>query len=140
MTPEFASRMRRWKWPFLLVWGAVIFAVAWFFLAPRISGDVADFFLADNKGQHLIGAPTVPEAPPEPQDEWLVVTGNNVLFWPVRDETCVQRNALMQVHAGEKVLVIARHGQLVEVALNNQEHPHTHGCIHETMLGEPDES
>lgn len=81
-----------------------------------------------------------PVPPPEPvmpvkvADEWVVVTGNNVLFWPVVDSQCQSKKALMQVHEGERALVIMRHDGYVEVELNNQALPHTHGCIHSSLV------
>lgn len=73
--------------------------------------------------------------PPPPAQQWLYVQGNNVLFWPVVGGQCKQRSAMMQVHRGEKALFIFDHDGWIEVELNNQSLPHTHGCIHHTLLG-----
>ena len=67
--------------------------------------------------------------------EWLYVQKNNVLVWPVVDGACKRQAAVAQYHQGEMVLVVARVGKWVEVESENQIRLHTHGCIHETMLG-----
>jgi len=78
---------------------------------------------------------------PDPQqpDEWLYVTTNSVLLFPVVSDKCRPKNALMQVHRGTKVLVIARHGEWVEIEQEDQTALATHGCIHESMLESKDD-
>jgi len=82
---------------------------------------------------------TVTEPEPQRLDEWLYVTTNNVLLFPVVSDLCSPKYALMQVHKGTKVLVIARHDEWVEVEQDNQAALHTHGCIHESMLEKRDD-
>ena len=138
MTPEFASVMRRRLPRIILVVLLIVLAyLGWkiaygggIYIPPLVN-------LIETVAEDVVPDPpavTVPATPPEPQDEWLVVMHNNVLLWPVVESECQQRSALMQVHEGERALVISRQGSYVEVALNNQSLPHTHGCIHESML------
>ena len=137
MTPEFRSVVRR-RLPVAIL--AVLLPILVFLL----------WKIAYGGGLHIpplvnlietVADDVMPEPPPpaimaplEKPDKWLYVKGNNVLFWPVVGDQCKQRGALMQVHKGEKALVIMRHGPWVEVELNNQALLHTHGCIHESLL------
>jgi len=68
------------------------------------------------------------------EKEWLYVTTNSVLLFPVVGGECRTTNALGQVHKGTKVLVLARHDEWVEVRRADHTVMHTHGCIHETVL------
>jgi len=126
MTPELGSRLRRYKWLLLLIVGVVFFAIA-----------------GKSLYSHLNYREVVVVPPPEvivaPKDEWLYVTDNSVLFFPVVNDECRAKYALMQVHKGTKVLVIARQGEWVEVEQNDQTALHTHGCIHESMLEKRDD-
>jgi len=112
MTPVLASRLRKLIWPLLLLLGVVAIIVPLYILNSRIEN--------------------VP-------DEWLYVTTNSVLLFPVVSDKCRIKYALMQVHKGTKVLVIARQGEWVEVEQNDQTALHTHGCIHESMLEKRDD-
>lgn len=136
MTPEFESWMRKAKWPFLLVWGAVILAVASALYNPYVQEPLSGLLSVESEEQHLVVAPepVVPPEPSEPVLEWLYVNENNVLLWPIVQGECRIKSALMQVHIGTKVLVVHRHGEWVEIEQDDQTALHTHGCIHETML------
>lgn len=79
------------------------------------------------------------EPVPALPDEWLYVTTNSVLFFPVVQNECRPKYALGQVHKGTKVLVISRQGEWVEVERDDQTAEHTHGCIHESMLEKRDD-
>jgi hypothetical protein len=136
MTPELASRVRKAKWPFLLVWGAAFFAITWFLVNPYVQEPLSSFLSAETRGQQSV-EPPVPVEPPKPAEpvlEWLYVNQNSVLLWPIVQGECRIKSALMQVHRGTKVLVIQRRGNWVEIEQDDQSALHTHGCIHETML------
>lgn len=133
MTPKFERDLRR-ALPVVLV---VLFFVGMAFIYWKI---------AYGGGLHIPPIREVlspakqvvePLPDPKPELEWVRVTGNHVLFFPVVKGQCVHRSALMHVHKGYKALVISRQGEFVEVELDNQEALHTHGCIHHTLL-EPD--
>lgn len=125
MTPELESRLRRYTWPLLLLVGVVIVGVFW------LNVNYPDHFSTPR-----VVEPEVTVAPP---DEWLYVTENSVLFFPMVNDECRPKYALMQVHKGTKVLVIARQDEWVEVEQNDQTALHTHGCIHESMLEKRDD-
>lgn len=135
MTPEFASQTRKFLPRAILVVLIIIMA----FLGWKIvyGGGIHIPPLTDAIDDLMAVPP-----PPEPvvsnivpiPDEWLVVNGNNVLLWPVVGGECRTKKALMQVHRQEKVLVVMRHDEYIEVELNNQSRPHTHGCIHGSLL------
>lgn len=140
MNPEFRSVMRRrvprillalllailaglcWK----IIWGGGLHIPPLVNLIESVADDVVP--------EPPPAAILAPPVPPEPVEEWVVTTANNVLFWPTVGGECQQRGALMQVHKGEKALVLSRQGAFVEVALNNLSLPHTRGCIHESLL------
>ncbi len=124
MTPQFASRIRG-------ITGTLLFVVA-------LSLFGAAFYILDSRTEN---EPEVEVIKPDPQqpDEWLYVTTNSVLLFPVVSDKCRPKNALMQVHRGTKVLVIARHGEWVEIEQEDQTALATHGCIHESMLEKKDD-
>ena len=130
MTPEMESRMRGMKWPLVLL-VVILFCTALSYGAWII------------RNSRIANEPVVTIAPEAPTvqlpDEWLYVIDNSVLFFPVVDDKCRAKYALMQVHKGTKVLVIARQGEWVEVEQNDQTALHTHGCIHESMLEKRDD-
>ncbi len=136
MTPEFESWMRKAKWPFLLVLGAAVFAVASALFQPSVQERLSGLLNAVPSARYPVVAPepVKPPAPPEPAYEWLYVNHNSVLLWPIVRGECRIKSALMQVHIGTKVLVVHRHGKWVEIEQDDQTALHTHGCIHETML------
>ena len=136
MTPEFASVMRR-RLPRIIL-AVLLVVLAYLGWKIAYGGGIHIPPLVD--AIETVVEDVTPEPPPPveevlPEPMWLYVQANNVLFWPVVDDQCQNRNALMQVHQGEKVLVIMDHDGMIEVELNNQSLPHTHGCIHHSLLG-----
>jgi len=129
MTPLLGSQLRKAKWPLIL--SAVILFCS------------ALGFILNSRIQNAPDEPVVTIEPEVPvvqlPDEWLYVTTNSVLLFPVVSDKCRIKYALMQVHKGTKVLVIARQGEWVEVEQNDQTALHTHGCIHESMLEKRDD-
>ncbi len=135
MNPEFASRMRKvLPRAILAIFLVILAGLCWKIV---YGGGLYIPPLVDAIEQMMPKAPPPPvvELPPKELDQWLYVQDNNVLFWPVVGGKCQQAKALMQVHRGEKVLVILDHDGWIEVELNNQSLPHTHGCIHQSLLG-----
>jgi hypothetical protein len=124
MTPEMESRMRHSKWPLILSAVILFCAALGFILNSRIQNAPDE--------PAVLAEPEVPVV--QVPDEWLYVTTNSVLLFPVVSDKCRIKHALMQVHKGTKVLVIARQGEWVEIEQNDQTALHTHGCIHESML------
>ena len=112
-SPILESRLRGMRWLLLFSIGAVLFVL---FLESKI--------------------PPVQPAKIAVEKEWLYVTTNNVLFFRVNEGKCQTETkyALLQVHEGLKVQVIARRGKWVEVEMEDQSKLFTHGCIHETVL------
>jgi len=129
MTPELESRLRHMKWPILLSVAVICFCVSVYL--------VLDSRIQNAPEPVVVVEPEVPVV--QLPDEWLYVIDNSVLFFPVVDDKCRAEFALMQVHKGTKVLVIARQGEWVEVEQNDQTALHTHGCIHESMLEKRDD-
>lgn len=129
MTPKMESRLRHLR-------GTLLFVVA-------LSCFLYAFWILDSRTANAPDEPVAtvePEVPAVPKpDEWLYVNTNSVLLFPVVDDKCRAKYALMQVHKGTKVLVIARQGEWVEVEQNDQSALHTHGCIHESMLEKRDD-
>lgn len=121
MTPEMESRWRGIKGTLLFVVALSLFGTAFYILDSRIPNEPV-----------VVVEPEVPVV--QVPDEWLYVTTNSVLLFPVVSDKCRIKHALMQVHKGTKVLVIARQGEWVEIEQNDQTALHTHGCIHESML------
>ncbi len=121
MTPELESRLRHLRWPLILLAVILFCAALWLILNSRIENRLV-----------IVPEPEVPLV--QVPDEWLYVTTNSVLLFPVVSDKCRIKHALMQVHKGTKVLVIARQGEWVEIEQNDQTALHTHGCIHESML------
>lgn len=131
MTPELEAHIRRIKWLLLFI------VVVAFFCAGIWVGIE---FIRDSRIENEPVVTVEPEVPVvQLPDEWLYVIDNSVLFFPVVDDKCRAKNALMQVHKGTKVLVIARQDEWVEVEQNDQTALHTHGCIHESMLEKRDD-
>jgi hypothetical protein len=136
MTPEFESRIRKAKWPFLLIWGAAVFAVASALFYPSVQERLSGLLNAVPQARYPVVAPE-PVKPPEPAEpvlEWLYVNENNVLLWPMVHGECQIKSALMQVNIGTKVLVVQRRGEWIEIEQDDQSALHTRGCIHESML------
>ena len=131
MTPELESHIRRVKWLLLFIVVVALFCAGiW----------VGIETVRDSRIANEPVVTTEPEAPVERlPDEWLYVTDNSVLFFPMVNDECRPKYALMQVHNGTKVLVIARQDEWVEVEQNDQTALHTHGCIHESMLEKRDD-
>jgi len=84
---------------------------------------------------------TVAPETPTVVDEWLYVNTDNVLFFMVDEGKCLteRKYSLLQVHEGEKFLVISRQDEWVEVEMEDQTRLFTHGCIHESMLENRDD-
>ena len=125
MTPEMESRLRGLKWPLVLLvvicFLCALYYGSWIIRNSRIANEPV-----------VVVEPEVPVV--QLPDEWLYVNDNSVLFFPVVGDECRPKYALMQVHKGTKVLVIARQDEWVEVEQDDQTALHTHGCIHESML------
>ena len=130
MSPELESRLRKFYWP-LLVLAILGIAVAYFLVGKTAWNNI-------HNDEPAIEEPIIEEAVPATADEWLYVTDNSVLLFPVVNDKCRPKYALMQVHRGTKVLVIARHGEWVEIEQEDQTALATHGCIHESMLEKRD--
>jgi hypothetical protein len=128
MTPEMESRWRGIKGTLLFVVALSLFGTAFWILDSRTPNAPEPVVVVE---------PEVPVV--QLPDEWLYVIDNSVLFFPVVDDKCRAKYALMQVHKGTKVLVIARQDEWVEVEQDDQTALHTHGCIHESMLEKRDD-
>ena len=130
MTPEFESRLRHIKWPLGLLVVVCFLCALWY----------GSWIIRNSRIANEPVVTIVPEVPiVQLPDEWLYVIDNSVLFFPVVNDKCRDKYALMQVHKGTKVLVIARQGEWVEVEQDDQTALHTHGCIHESMLEKKDD-
>jgi hypothetical protein len=129
MTPEMESRWRGIKGTLLFVVALSLFGTAFYILDSRIPNAPDEPVVVVEPKAPVVQVP----------DEWLYVTTNSVLLFPVVSDKCRIKHALMQVHKGTKVLVIARQGEWVEVEQDDQTALHTHGCIHESMLEKRDD-
>ena len=118
MSPALESRLRGMRWLLLLSIGAVLLVLFLDTPEPEIT-------LPPVQTTKIIG---------NAEKEWLYVTTNSVLLFPVVGGECRTTIALGQVHKSTKVLVIARQGEWVEVEQENKAAVHAHGCIHKTVL------
>ena len=140
MRPEFASQLRKWKWPFLILWGVAIFAAMWLYAARPVYDFAED--LMKTEVEEVIPPPEMKEVV-ERAPEILYVQGDDVQFWPlVVDQpdamnsmrTCDRTKRLTKYDKGLMVSVIQeRNDDMIEVVLVG--HEHNHGCIHKSMLG-----
>ena len=128
MTPKLQSQLRKMIWPLILV----VCAVAYLVVGGTAWNSIHSRTIGEDRVVPEVEKPRIP-------DEWLYVTENSVLFFPVVSGECSPKNALGQVHKGTKVLVIFRHDEWVEVERDDQTALHTHGCIHESMLEKRDD-
>ena len=135
MNPELESRMRKWKWPFLFVWGLLFFTLMFFFGNPYTRDAVDEFLWVEPEPVKVQSSVTID---PKPMVVRMVVIGNNVRMWPIVGGVCKRTNALIQLHIGDTVRVIRVHEDMAEVTIDNPKTDHVHGCISGTMLGEYD--